>query len=75
MKWKLFPENRIIKSFYLEKTFNIRLRELQLFSQEKGRLWGDPTVALPYLKRTYTKAGEGLLTKACSDRMSDSGLT
>ncbi|KAK4818947.1 hypothetical protein QYF61_022212 [Mycteria americana] len=41
-----------------------RQRELGLFSLEKRRLQGD----LQYLKGAYKKAGEGLLTRACSDR-------
>ncbi|KAM9651881.1 uncharacterized protein ACIBXB_009680 [Morphnus guianensis] len=44
------------------------LRELGLFSLEKRRLWGDLIAAFQYLKRAYKKAGEGLFTRACSDR-------
>ena len=39
-----------------------RLRELGLFSLEKGRLQGDLIVAFQYLKVAYRKAGEGLFT-------------
>jgi len=45
-----------------------RLRQLGLFSLEKRRLQGDLTAALQYLKEGYKNAGEGLFTKACSDR-------
>jgi len=41
---------------------------LGLFSLEKRRLQGDPRAALQYLKGTYKRAGEGLFTRACSDR-------
>ena len=51
-----------------------RLRELGLFSLEKRRLWGDLKVAFQYLKVAYKKAGEGLFTKACSDRTSGNGF-
>jgi len=41
---------------------------LGLFSLEKGRLWGDLIAAFQYLKGALKKAGEGLFTRACSDR-------
>jgi len=46
-------------------SYEERLRE---FSLEKGRLWEDFTAAFWYLKGSYKKAGEGLFTRACSDR-------
>ena len=51
-----------------------RLRQLALFSLEKRRLWGDLTVACQHLKGAYRKAGEGLFTRACSDRMRSNGF-
>jgi len=51
-----------------------KLRELGLFHLEKRRLWGDLIAAFQYLKGAYNRAGEGLFTRACSDRTSGSGF-
>lgn len=45
-----------------------RLRELELFNLEKGKLWANIIVAFPYVKGTYKIEREGLFTRACSDR-------
>ena len=50
------------------------LRELGLFSLEKRRRWGDFITAFQYLKGAYKKDGEGLLTRACSDRRRGNGF-
>jgi len=52
----------------------VRLRDLGLFSLEKRRLQEDLRAAFQYLKGAYQKAGEGLLTKAWSDRTRDNGF-
>jgi len=51
-----------------------RLRELGLCSLETIRLQGDLIAAFQYLKGDYKKAGEGLFTRACSDRTRNSGF-
>jgi len=47
---------------------------LGLFSLEKRRLQGDPTAAFHYLKEGYKRAGEGLFTRAGTDRTRGNGF-
>ena len=49
-------------------SYEERLRELGLFSLEKGRLQGDLIVAFQYLKEAYKQEGEWLFTRVDSDR-------
>ncbi|PKU49129.1 hypothetical protein llap_571 [Limosa lapponica baueri] len=50
-------------------SYKDRLRELWLFSLEKRWPQGNLTAAFQYLKGTDKKAGKGLPTRVCSDRM------
>ena len=45
-----------------------RLRELGLFSLEKGRLQGDLVAAFPYVKGDYKQGGSQLFSRVDDDR-------
>ena len=51
-----------------------RLRELGMFSLGKRRLQEDLRAAFQYPKGAYRKAGEGLFTRAWSDRTRGNGF-
>ena len=55
-------------------SYEDRVRELGLFSQEKRRLQGDLAAAFQYLKGVYRKYGENLFSKACCDRTRSKGF-
>ena len=55
-------------------SYEDRLRELGLFSLEEGRSQEDIIVAFQYLKGAYKKSGEGLVTRAWSDRTRGNGF-
>ncbi|KAK4810170.1 hypothetical protein QYF61_010482 [Mycteria americana] len=55
-------------------SYEDRLRELGLFSLQKRRLQEDLVADFQYLKGDYKKAGEGLFTRACSDRTRVNGF-
>ncbi|KFP99506.1 hypothetical protein N329_04800, partial [Haliaeetus albicilla] len=55
-------------------SYEDRLREWGLFCLKKRRLWGDLTAAFQHLKGTYKKDGEGLFTRAYSDRTRGNGF-
>jgi len=50
------------------------LRELGLFSVEKGRLQGDLRAACQYLKEVYRKDGDRLFSRACCYRTRGNGF-
>ena len=49
-------------------SYKDKLRELGLFNAEKRKLRGDLRVVFQYLKGSYRKEGERLLSRVCSDR-------
>jgi len=55
-------------------SYDKRLRELGLFSLEKRRLRGDLIAAFQYLKGTYRKDGENIVSRACCNRTRSNGF-
>ncbi|MCQ4179464.1 hypothetical protein FK518_28345, partial [Klebsiella pneumoniae] len=53
---------------------SFEVRKLVLFGLEKRRSGKTLVAAFQYLKGAYKKAGEGLLTRACSDRTRGNGF-
>jgi len=51
-----------------------RLRELGLFSLEKGRLWGNLRVAFQYLKGVRKEEGDRLFCRVCCVRTRGNGF-
>ena len=51
-----------------------RLREMELFSLEKGRICGDQKVAYQYLKGGCKKEGDRLFNRICCDRTRGNGF-
>jgi len=56
-------------------SYEERLRELELFSLQKRRLQGELIAIFQYLKVACKSSGEGLFTRAWSERTRGNGFT
>jgi len=55
-------------------SYKERLRQLELFSLRKKRLWRDLIAAFQCLKGACRKEGDRLFSKACCDRTKNNGF-
>ena len=55
-------------------SYEERLRQLGLFSLERGRLRRELRAPCQYLKGVYRKDGENIFTRACCDRTRSNGF-
>jgi len=73
LEWGQRRSTKVIRGLE-HLSYEKRLRELELFSQEKRRLLGDLAAALQYLKGSYKKDGDYLFNKVCCGRTMGNGF-